>query len=94
MSETSKMKSWEDLNKEFLISALDSLYIRLENIYSEKIKADKKEFTDIDLLNSDSAFSIICRTFNLSIFESEILLLCAGYELDNRFPVLMFKTSK
>lgn len=91
MSATAAAKPWEVLNKEFLVSALDALYKKLESYNNEKIKADKNTFPQLELKNSDSAFANICRAFNLSSFESELLLLCAGIELENRFAVLCSK---
>jgi ATP-dependent 26S proteasome regulatory subunit len=39
-------------------------------------------------LPSPSALQHLCTTFNLSSFERDVLLLCAGIEFDNRFASL------
>lgn len=41
-----------------------------------------------DIMSNPSALDMICAAFNLSPFERDILLLCAGIELDATFPTL------
>jgi SpoVK/Ycf46/Vps4 family AAA+-type ATPase len=43
---------------------------------------------DADIMSNPSALDMICAAFNLSPFERDILLLCAGIELDATFPTL------
>ena len=44
--------------------------------------------SDSDIMSNPSALDMICAAFNLSPFERDILLLCAGIELDATFPTL------
>jgi hypothetical protein len=101
MKEPLKPLSWADANQFYLMEALSDIRDKLEQ-YIEKYhikvqnemsdtgpKKDHKipKKTTFDL-NVPAAIETLCATFGLSPFEREIILLCAGMELDSSFPLL------
>ncbi len=96
MSHHNILESNERLNRDFLLAALDQLlgilkyYVAtLENDSSSSISSRNEEFSALDSAEvapkNLSALENLCKRFNLSSFERNILLLCAGFELDSRF---------
>ncbi|MBK9014753.1 MAG: hypothetical protein IPM82_12105 [Saprospiraceae bacterium] len=59
--------------------------------YSNRHVTDEKEAGDANewKLDSPSALDTLIATFGLSEFETKILILCAGVELDSRFSTLL-----
>ncbi len=76
---------WQRLNQKYLMTALSRIRTLLE------VKAGKEETTaEADTIPSEipSALEQLAPIFGLSTFERDILLLCAGCELDGNFPTL------
>jgi len=98
MTDISNIKNWEELNKVSLAAELDFLRIKLEKYIRQNKENNENIFEQSDegrIRNgknfANSALNHLCNIFNLSAFEREILLLCAGVELDSRFPLLFAK---
>lgn len=101
MKESLKPLSWVDANQYYLLEALSVIRAKLEQHiekYNLKVQNEmsdtghnkedkilKKAACDMD---APAAIETLCSTFGLSPFEREILLLCAGTELDSNFPLL------
>ncbi len=76
---------WQRFNQKFLLAALSRIRKLLE------VKAGK-EATAAEAVSVPSeipsALGQLAPIFGLSTFERDILLLCAGCELDGNFPAL------
>ena len=86
---------WCDENKSYLMSRLESIRRLLEEHSKnpEKISNGKDFSQDIpekisSSLSQPFSLDTLCAIFNLTQFESDTLLLCAGMELDSKFPSL------
>jgi Pyruvate/2-oxoacid:ferredoxin oxidoreductase gamma subunit len=85
--------NWFDLNQQYLSAALEGVRARLEshangqNSTEQAVNADLPDFSDAHQ-PAPPALVTLCNLFSLSPFEREVLLLCAGLELDSRFPAL------
>lgn len=94
--------NWHEANQKYLIASLAVVREALER-YADRISpktgedrsADPQSGTSqqalkeaADRLPTPSALETLCRTFGLSPFERDILLLCAGMELDSKFAFL------
>ncbi|MEH2247674.1 ATP-binding protein [Nostoc sp.] len=92
-------ENWQQENKDFLLAALD----RLGNImksYIDRCKNDSLRDLPIQSevhfplknigveISAPPALEVLCKRFNLSDFEKNLLLLCVGVELDLNFPDL------
>lgn len=82
--------AWAEANQRYLVAALDVLRMALEDhagVPAERRRAG--ELRDEALaqaqknLPSPSALHQICASFKLSAFERDLVLLCAGCELDS-----------
>jgi hypothetical protein len=96
MSESAK--SWPEANQCYLIAALAVLRARLER---HSAQPERKGECDTALAAANQAWQAageampgpaalekVCSAFGLSPFERDILLLCAGIELDSSFANL------
>ncbi len=89
-------KSWHFENQEYLSLALASLRERLER--RRDGNADESDLMQRQIqrlddasrsMSSPPALDVLCRQFGLSSFERDILLLCAGVELESSFLSLL-----
>jgi hypothetical protein len=88
--------SWRALNQAFLASALHRVRSMLEH-HAEPSRPPPPDLPPMDdegwpswpeSEESAPALRTLCEQFELSPFERDVLLLCAGMELDSRFPTL------
>lgn len=92
MSEPSSL-NWLEYNQLHLSAELERIRSRLaQRVNGESTAAQSEndsfpERRDIPM-SAPPALSSLCAKFNLSPFERDVLLLCAGIELDSRFPAL------
>lgn len=97
MSEPTK-NNWSKANQRYLMAAINVVRERLDQHRSrsrlESPGEDQLEDSTQALqalqeaaaaMPLPSALEILCKTFNLSTFERDLLLLCAGVELDSSF---------
>ncbi|MDJ0632272.1 MAG: ATP-binding protein [Xenococcaceae cyanobacterium MO_188.B29] len=86
--------NWQELNKNYLMQELariqKKLYDKIASTEQPSIKAQSFDLDEIELskLISSFAVEIISDRFDLSPFEKDILLLCAGMELDRAWGLL------
>lgn len=99
---SSPPQNWPEANQRYLMAALGVVGSLLERRVAAKsgdaadveaIKLRANEAHDAlrqaaDALPAPSALENLCRTFALKPFERDLLLLCAGVELDATFPAL------
>jgi SpoVK/Ycf46/Vps4 family AAA+-type ATPase len=99
-------QNWPEANQRYLMAALAVVRSRLERHVAvkgrdtadvEAIKQRANEAEDAlrqaaDALPAPSALETLCRAFALKPFEGDLLLLCAGAELDSTFPALCAAT--
>jgi hypothetical protein len=93
MPDTVTSLNWFDFNQQYLSAALEGVRARLEshangqNSTQQAVNAVLTDFSDARQ-PAPPALVTLCNLFGLSPFEREVLLLCAGLELDSRFPAL------
>jgi SpoVK/Ycf46/Vps4 family AAA+-type ATPase len=82
---------WLERNQAILAAHLERLRVLLENaLWTEPSSAAETEpVTD----GGESAVADVCAIFGLSDFERDLLLLCAGVELDSRIARLCAQLS-
>lgn len=91
--------NWQEANQNYLMTALRIVREALEAYVSKRNGELISNPTEIgkDLVNPNAfltnfsrppALEQLCSTFGLSSFERDVLLLCAGMELDAMFPSL------
>ena len=84
--------TWYEANQEHLTRALAQLRRELEKAFPQagsqtaagEGPAERQEWP----FPQPPALESICALFNLSNFERKVLLICAGAEMDSRFPAL------
>jgi AAA+ superfamily predicted ATPase len=85
--------SWDEVNQVYLMRELDALRATLERRAGQTADAehriDKANDKIAGLIQPPPAIEQLCRSFGLSRFEKEVLLLCAGVELDASFARLI-----
>ena len=88
---------WVDMNQRYLTTALANMRATLERhaagmknntILAEATPEVQFPSEEMDQRLAPAALEILCATFGLSPFEREILLLCAGMELNTSFATL------
>ena len=101
MSET-PVRSWEEANQTYLMAALSEVRATLERLLSRP-EAPSAAGAPPTLTTPENvratmalppAIETLCATFSLSSFERNILLMCAGNELDSRFASLYAAANK
>jgi ATPase family associated with various cellular activities (AAA) len=87
---TTEFLDWFDFNQRHLSLMLERVRARLEQPVMEgpRVANDALLESSEVATSSPPALTALCATFNLSSFERDILLLCAGIELDSRFQSL------
>jgi hypothetical protein len=98
---TTAGNNWHESNQRYLMAKLSVVRERLirhaargQDMLKEKDEEDEGKATEQLLyeaksaLPSPSALDFLCAAFGLSPFECDVLLLCAGMELDAAFPQL------
>lgn len=103
MNETSTL-SWEEANQSCLMAALSEVRTRLADFLApteDRSAADGDAAPPRPMpenvtpaMEVPAALETLCGAFGLSTFEREILLMCAGVELDSQFANLCQSASK
>jgi hypothetical protein len=75
---------WESANQAALVAALDAVHAALLQHAGRPIEPPRRDPAPIP--EAPPAIDSLCAIFDLSPFERWLLLLCAGIELDGRFP--------
>ncbi|MDI9638268.1 ATP-binding protein [Geitlerinema splendidum] len=76
--------SWYQANQDALMGALARVQAKLQ----AKINGENPPEAPDRTLSPPSSLEQLCHLFGLSPFERDLLLLCAGMELDASFPAL------
>ena len=89
--------TWEEANQRYLVAALATVRLSLEQHTRQIGTPVTTPGTDhengatppgVSAMPAPPALELLCSLFQLSPFERDILLLCAGMELDAAFPGL------
>ncbi|MBE9047734.1 ATP-binding protein [Pleurocapsales cyanobacterium LEGE 10410] len=75
---------WQRFNQKYLMASLSQIHQLLAAKAGQEIAANEIQPES----EIPSALEQLCLTFGLSTFERDILLLCAGSELNSGFPAL------
>ncbi len=82
-------KQWQDANQQYLMAALTSVREVLEaKAKEQEIEPHSPSPSFPAHTSPPLALEQLCTLFGLSPFERDVLLLCAGMELDATFPLL------
>lgn len=86
---------WNKANQRYLVAALALLKHRLERSRQDaSVGEDQQSMLQHALREAEAALpapaslTTLCETFRLSAFEREVLLLCAGVELDGQLAAV------
>jgi len=103
MSASEKNMNWQEANQSYLSAALASVRALLERHAESprsgrrEAKEDKKLQQSLQEASADmpapAALETLCQKFGLSSFERNVLLLCAGMELEASFAALCMEAS-
>src|SRR5215208_3706396 len=89
---TTDQATWADTNQRYLAAALARIHAALERQRALGEGVPPPVTEDVEPYWPDDegvpALEALCRTFGLSSFERDTLLLCAGVELEARFAPL------
>jgi len=86
--------NWYEANKNYLMASLRVVHVALERHASGDRNAPEPEESDgprralqeaAEAMPGPSALEALCEVFGLTPFERDVLLLCAGMELDSSF---------
>ncbi len=98
MNEDTIYYSWVNANQQYLSLQLNKVFKRLEGFATDNSQqiADQEHINRelealVNSISSPPALEVLVQRFELSDFEKNILLLCAGVELDARFPDILSK---
>lgn len=85
--------TWYEVNQDYLATALAELRGELEKTLSRNNSQNENNshssaVTQEWNFSQPPAIESICSLFELSAFERKVLLMCAGAEMDARFPAL------
>lgn len=81
-------QDWFEDNQQYLVAALVRVRTALESHLGETEPENSAAEVTV---NPSSALETLCAVFGLSPFEQDILLLCAGMEVDTKFVALCAK---
>ncbi len=79
-----QLPAWQATNQAALVAALRPVYAALCRV-AGRDSPEEEPAPDPAAANSTSALDVLCALFGLTAFERDLLLLCAGVELEGRF---------
>jgi hypothetical protein len=85
--------TWNELNHRYLNAALDDLRRRIDLEYPADRQADSLPEVMLEQMPIPPAIESLRELFGLSRFERDLLLLCAGVELDYQFARVIARVS-
>jgi hypothetical protein len=81
---TSVQKSWREANKDYLMASLEPVRKALKRVAGDQSSEPASPVPPPAMEHqASSALDTLCSLFNLSAFERDVLLLCAGVEIDS-----------
>ncbi len=96
---TETQMDWAQANQRHLVLALGRVRERLKAYATEgavdpasALASDAPRATDAGEAVQPYALDTLCALFGLSEFERDVLLMCAGMELEGAFPALIART--
>jgi hypothetical protein len=79
--------SWLELNQIALVREFQRLRAGLGDESVEEANAEQYSAIDAALKDRPAAIDVLTEIFGLTVFERDVLLLCAGAELDSALAV-------
>jgi len=80
---------WHEANQQYLMAALAGVRAALDGRIADGVGDRQAALRTLrDRMPAPPALETLCATFNLSPFERDVVLLCAGVELDSTFAAL------
>ncbi len=88
-------QDWSAANQHYLMTALAGVRQALQRHLGQTEGEAEPHFPELTTIKmpAPAALETLVRTFNLSPFERDLLLLCAGLELDAKFAALCATTN-
>jgi hypothetical protein len=77
------VETWQGANQRYLVAAMDRVRRALERHASGSTELAASDDAPLPVVEPSAALERLCGVFRLSPFERDILLLCAGVELDS-----------
>ena len=77
--------TWHEANQRYLNAALGSVREALEGHAGGNARKRRRQERDVGAFDPPPALETLCGAFGLSAFERDVLLACAGVELDSAF---------
>lgn len=94
-TDTINLNNWQEANQRYLMTALSEVRCALERQATpaqkktEEVENNMSQLQEIAAnMSTPPALEILCNLFGLSAFERNILLMCAGMELEGSFAAL------
>jgi ATPase family associated with various cellular activities (AAA) len=89
MQTTMQEEDWLRANRKYLLMRLERVkqLLKQQNDEDDRAMADLAASPDVEDAIA-AALDVLCELFHLSPFERDVLLLCAGVELDSEFGSL------
>lgn len=84
--------TWEEMNQKYLTAELTRVRSFLETGTGAAAAADETDPSTSD--QGSTALDTLCAVFGLTPFERDVLLLCAGMELDGSFAELCARAQR
>ena len=94
-------RNWTQANQQYLMAAVNVVAARLEQYCAQSPSGSNDDSARVSVdqarqaldaaasaMPSPPALETLCKIFNLTTFERDLLLLCAGVELDSSFAAL------
>lgn len=98
---SSDKSRWEEVNQRYLVASLADVRTALEQHASKQgltlephPTTQKPSPEELDQFTAPPALQRLIQSFGLSRFETSVLLLCAGVELDASFAALVARLQK
>ncbi len=89
MSQVFDTEGWPEANQQYLVAALGQVRHALAQHAGRKYEAPPAALAEIEAaMPAPPALKTVVEMFGLSPFERDLLLLCAGVELEARFAAL------
>jgi AAA+ superfamily predicted ATPase len=86
--------NWQEENQKYLMGAIARVQLALENRINQTPGQVKLSPLPPSQFSQPTALETVCKAFNLSPFERDLLVLCAAVEFDAQFAGLCAKAQQ
>ena len=78
-------QDWQTFNQQYLMAAIEQIRLLLARKAGQEVTLNEPNISESSV---PAALEQLSLTFGLSTFERDLLVLCAGCELDTSFTAL------